>query len=120
MKQASLDDLVRCLNGDQVPRVWSLLVTVFGELGQDPDVRLSVLLLGKLMDLAGVKPGAMRVALHRLKKDGWIDSRRCGRNSEYFLTPYGRSQSVEAARGYTAAPRRQRMLGWLSPIPPTL
>ncbi|TNF22644.1 MAG: PaaX family transcriptional regulator, partial [Rhodobacteraceae bacterium] len=40
---------------------------------------------------------AMRVAIHRLRKDGWIDSQRHGRTSVYFLTPRGRAQTTEAS-----------------------
>lgn len=41
----------------------------------------------------GIKPEAIRVALHRLRKDGWLDSQRNGRASAHFLTEFGRRQS---------------------------
>ncbi|MGI9356031.1 MAG: PaaX family transcriptional regulator C-terminal domain-containing protein, partial [Rhizobiaceae bacterium] len=54
--------------------------------------------------LAGVKPEAMRVALHRLRRDSWIDSERSGRTSSYFLTPRGRAESAAASpRIYSTA-----------------
>jgi phenylacetic acid degradation operon negative regulatory protein len=105
MKPIHFQDLVTCLTADQTPRVWSLLVTVFGELAQDEGSQISGALLGKLTALMGIKPEAMRVALHRLRKDGWIESTRSGRTSTYFLTDWGRAQSAEASpRIYNFAP----------------
>lgn len=105
MKRAEFAELVTCLTGDQPPRVWSLLVTVFGELAQEDGARISGALLRHLSDLIGFKPEAVRVALHRLRKDGWIDSRRIGRNSDYGLTAWGRAQSAAATpRIYAEGP----------------
>ncbi len=78
-------------------RVWSLIVTVFGDLAQGSDDRISMQALTRITEPIGVKPEALRVALHRLKKEGWIDSMRRGRNSLYRLTDFGREQSVAAA-----------------------
>ena len=72
-------------------RTWSLIVTVFGDMARGPGAELSA-----LTARIGVKPEAMRVALHRLRKDGWIASRRVGRVSHYFLTEAGRGQSETA------------------------
>lgn len=54
--------------------------------------------LATITDPMGVKPEALRVALHRLRKDGWIDSKRQGRSSHYHLTEFGREQSATAAK----------------------
>lgn len=96
MSNEQFSELVKCLCGDHRPRVWSLLVTVFGELAQDEGARISGAMLHHLSDLIGLKPEAVRVALHRLRKDNWIESHRQGRKSEYALTEWGRTQSVEA------------------------
>jgi phenylacetic acid degradation operon negative regulatory protein len=96
MQHTAFQDLLTELTADQTPRVWSLLVTVFGELAQEEGARIESKLLAQLMPLMGVKPEAMRVALHRLRKDGWLESERSGRNSSYFLTDLGRTQSAKA------------------------
>ncbi|MEM7644133.1 MAG: PaaX family transcriptional regulator C-terminal domain-containing protein [Pseudomonadota bacterium] len=91
--------------GDTPPQVWSLLVTVFGDLAQAQGTELSAALLGRLTGAMGVRPEATRVALHRLRKDGWIDSRRVGRRSLYRLTPDGRRQTLAASpRIYDTGP----------------
>lgn len=96
MAKATFEDLLTHLTGDQTPRVWSLLVTVFGELAQDEGAQIKGTVLSRLCNLMGIKPEAMRVALHRLRKDGWIQSERSGRTSSYALTDWGRTQSAAA------------------------
>ncbi len=83
------------LNG-QTPRVWSFLVTVFGELTQGADIHISGATLTAICTEIGIKPEAMRVALHRLRKNGWIISQKTGRSSNYFLTPVGREETLKA------------------------
>lgn len=112
MQNRSFHDIVLHLTDEQTPRVWSLLVTVFGELAQDKGARISGSLLRALCELIGIKPEAMRVAIHRLRKDGWIDSERSGRNSAYFLTDWGRAQTVQASpRIYSTRPAADQ--AWL-------
>lgn len=89
-------DLAHCLTGETPPRVWSLLVTVFGDLAQAPGTQVSSRALSVLCDAIGVKPAALRVALHRLRKDGWIESHRDGRQSLHRLTETGLRQSIAA------------------------
>lgn len=96
MKPTTFQDVAARLTDDQTPRVWSLLVTVFGELAQDEGAKISGTLLGSLTALLGIKPEAMRVALHRLRKDGWIESERDGRKRLHQLTEWGRAQSADA------------------------
>ncbi|WP_299586212.1 PaaX family transcriptional regulator C-terminal domain-containing protein [uncultured Tateyamaria sp.] len=76
-------------------RVWSVLVTVFGDLA--PNDLLDGPTLSAIMSAIGIKPEATRVALHRLRSDGWIASQKRGRTSLHSLTEQGRRDS-EAAR----------------------
>ena len=74
-------------------KTWSLIVTLLGDLevsniaGKD---------LGVLLSVVGLKPEATRVALHRLKKDGWITSIRQGREVSYSLSEIGLSETRAA------------------------
>lgn len=93
------------LNDPLNQRVWSVIVTIFGDLAQKPGDRLSGGVLTQIMSPMGIKPEAIRVALHRLRKDGWLESTRSGRTSEHFLTSYGREQSARVTpRIYDRAP----------------
>ncbi|MDX2482663.1 MAG: PaaX family transcriptional regulator C-terminal domain-containing protein [Pseudodonghicola sp.] len=93
------------LTDPQNQRVWSIIVSLFGDLAQRPGDRLSGSALSRIIMPMGIKPEAIRVALHRLRKDGWIDSARSGRASAHFLTEFGRARSAEVSpRIYTRAP----------------
>lgn len=112
----SFDSLIALLTTDQPPRVWSLLVTIFGDLCLEPDEWISGTVLNRITQTIGIKPEATRVALHRLKKDNWITSQKTGRRSFYALTDEGRCQSIEASpRIYGSAPAAQC---WLLILPP--
>ena len=97
MTQLNLEALAVALNGGLPPRVWSLVVTVFGDLAQEEEAQISGTLLGQLTEALGIKPEATRVALHRLRKDGWINSHKQGRRSHYALTKDGREQAAKAS-----------------------
>ncbi len=93
------------LNTLQNLRVWSIIVSLFGDLAQKPGDRINGTTLTRIITPMGIKPEATRVALHRLRKDGWIESARSGRASVHYLTDYGRSQSAAVTpRIYARAP----------------
>ncbi|WP_425043090.1 PaaX family transcriptional regulator C-terminal domain-containing protein [Primorskyibacter sp. S87] len=89
------DASVSQLIDPQNQRVWSLIVSLFGDLAQRPGDRISGGALTRILHPLGLKPEAIRVALHRLRKDGWIDSDRIGRESVHYLTEFGRARSAE-------------------------
>lgn len=112
MTEASdLTRAVEILTEDDPPRVWSLLVTIFGDLAQGDGDGLSGRVLARMAEVAGLRPETVRVALHRLRKDGWVDSHRNGRRSRYTLTDYGRAQSAAAALRIYAA-QAPEPAGW--------
>ncbi|MEO0385840.1 MAG: hypothetical protein AAF234_20080 [Pseudomonadota bacterium] len=78
----------------ETTKTWSLIATVFGDLEED---HISGKALRNLLEPLNIKPEAMRVALHRLKKDGWIVSEKNGREMIYRLSDHGR-QETRAAR----------------------
>ncbi|MZR12795.1 hypothetical protein GQE99_07150 [Maritimibacter sp. DP07] len=78
-------------------KVWSIVVTIMGDLCRSPGDRIGGPLLTRLVAPMGITNQALRVALHRLKRDGWIEAERDGRVSSYALTPEGRLRT-EAVR----------------------
>ncbi|KIC38175.1 PaaX family transcriptional regulator [Ruegeria sp. ANG-R] len=91
-------------------RVWSVIVSLFGDMAQEPGTQISGGALTRIIEPMGIKPEAIRVALHRLRKDGWIESDRIGRVSRHVLSEFGRTQSAAVtpriyARGPTPAER---------------
>ncbi|MFT6696869.1 MAG: phenylacetic acid degradation operon negative regulatory protein [Paracoccaceae bacterium] len=90
-------DIIDPFTALEMPRVWSLIVTVFGDLAQGEDDLLRGSVLSAISGSIGIRPEAMRVAIHRLRKDGWLQSHPSGRSTKYALTSEGRKQSVSAS-----------------------
>lgn len=91
-----MQSLAHLLTDGTPPRTWSMLVTIFGDLGLEPGARLSGPLLARLTEGMGINPPALRTALHRLRREGWIESARAGRVTSHSLTASGRAQSLAA------------------------
>ena len=62
---------LRALGGQ---RVWSLMVSLFGDLAQAEGAGIDGPVLSRIMTAMQIRPEATRVALHRLRNDGWIAS----------------------------------------------
>ncbi|WP_254796973.1 PaaX family transcriptional regulator C-terminal domain-containing protein [Sulfitobacter albidus] len=60
--------------------------------------------LSALMAEMSVKPEAVRVALHRLRKEDWLTSRKTGRTGRHALTAKSRRESQHASARIYAAP----------------
>lgn len=100
---------VQALADPQGQRVWSIIVSFLGDMAQGEGAGISSAALTRVITPLGIKPEAIRVALHRLRKDGWTDSERRGRGSVHFLTPHGRAQSADVTpRIYMRRPSTPR------------
>lgn len=71
-------------------KAWSLIVTILGDLAAERGARIPGPVLTQLTEPMGLKPEAVRVAVHRLRRDGWLVSEREGRTSLYGLSDHGR------------------------------
>ena len=79
-------------------RAPSLLITIFGDAIAP---RGGAIALGSLIRVAapfGLAERAVRTAVARLARDGWLAARRGGRHSEYRLTRVGAARFAEATR----------------------
>ena len=92
---------LRALGGQ---RVWSLMVSLFGDLARKEGAQIEGPVLSAMMAAMQVRPEAARVALHRLRNDDWIASEKQGRISRHSLTAQGLRLSAEAAPRIYAAP----------------
>lgn len=107
-----LDPVITALHAESRLRVWSLVITVFGDCVQHRGGAISTVRLGRLLGRIGVEPGALRTALSRLGRDGWVDSERSGRLSHYRLSPSGLARFTEATSRIYAAPRQTPVEIW--------
>ncbi len=105
MKTQDLAQCIDRLTDDQPPRVWSLIVTIFGDMAVDRGQPVSGAVLAEILSPIGIKPEAMRVALHRLRNEDWLEAERQGRQALHRLTEQGRAQSLAAQPRIYDAPQ---------------
>jgi len=93
-------------------RVWSMVITVFGDLVQHRGGQISTARLGRILGRVGVEQGALRTALSRLGRDGWVHSERVGRTSHYRLSADGLARFAPATIRIYAPPRSKPVTSW--------
>ncbi len=108
-----LNPLITALHNEGRLRVWSLVVTVFGDAVQHRGGRIATLRLQHLLGRVGVEAGALRTALSRLTSDGWVVRDREGRNSFYRLSTSGQAEIAAAAVDIYAAPHGDKISEWV-------
>ncbi|MDJ0824034.1 MAG: PaaX family transcriptional regulator C-terminal domain-containing protein [Rhodobacter sp.] len=86
-------------------RVWSVIVTIFGDAVLPRGGLVPARAVTALAARLGIRAEAVRVALHRLARDGWIERTRAGRHAFYGLSASGRARFLPASRRiYAPAP----------------
>ncbi|GHE01734.1 hypothetical protein U879_16130 [Defluviimonas sp. 20V17] len=116
-----LAPLLQSLAAEGRLRVWSLVISFFGDAVQPRGGRVAAARLQRLMERLGVEGGALRTALSRLAADGWLERDREGRNSFYRLSKGGVAEFAPASGRIYAPPRHENPGAWvlgLSPEPP--
>ena len=108
-----LQPLIDRLHTEGRLRVWSLVITAFGDLIQHRGGAMSTAHLGQVLGRIGVEQGALRTALSRLSQDGWVERERDGRLSIYRLTQRGLDASGAAATDIYAPPRTGTVDRWV-------
>jgi len=102
---APLAQLIHHLHAQGRLRVWSVIVTILGELGEPEGGELSMSALLELCAALEIEPQAVRTAMSRLSKEGLVTGRRLGRQAFYRFSSAGLEQYYRAARQIYAAPR---------------
>ena len=73
-----------------------MVITVFGDLVQHRGGQISTTKLADVLGRVGVEQGALRTALSRLARDGWVQAERKGRTSHYRLSQQGLARFAPA------------------------
>lgn len=103
-------DPAHLLQAETPLRVWSLIVTIFGDAvmnrGAIPEPEpIWIAELMALLDLLGIDAGIARTNLSRLVANGTLERDKAGRNTFYSLSPTSRADFAEASkRIYAQAP----------------
>ena len=108
-----IEPLITAFHAEGRPRVWSLVVTIFGDAVQHRGGRIATLQLQELLERVGIEAGALRTALSRLTSDGWVQRDREGRNSFYRLSKSGQAEITRAATEIYAAPPNGKVREWV-------
>lgn len=78
-------------------RVWSLLATVFGDIVEAHGGRATPAALQEIVADLGVGNGALRTAISRLGRDGWIRRQRMGKTVWVSLSADAAGESRQAS-----------------------
>ncbi len=100
----ALQDLVNHLHSRDRLRVWSIIITIFGDavLPRGGKVWLGTLL--DICDGMNIEAGSVRAAMSRLASDGWVERTRLGRKSYYQLAEAGLNEfSIASKKIYAPA-----------------
>lgn len=86
-------------------RIWSLIVTLYGDAIVPRGGSIWIGSLIEIMALFGIDAGHVRTAVSRLSSDGWLASTKRGRASYYRLTRSGEAEFLQATqRIYSGIP----------------
>lgn len=89
-------------------RIWSLIVTLYGDAIVPRGGSLWIGSLIEIMALFGIDAGHVRTAVSRLSSEGWLVSTKRGRASYYRLTRIGEAEFLQATqRIYAGVPAIQ-------------
>lgn len=90
---ADIHKSLETLIGLEKIKVWSLIVTLFGDLDNASSQSLSGKQINNLLGHIGIKSEATRVALHRLKNENWIETSKSGRETIYRMSDRARRET---------------------------
>ena len=79
-------------------RIWSLIVTLYGDAIVPRGGALWIGSLIEIMALFGIDAGHVRTAVSRLSSDGWLSSAKRGRASYYRLSHVGEDEFLQATQ----------------------
>lgn len=89
-------------------RIWSLIVTLYGDAIVPRGGSLWIGSLIEIMALFDIDAGHVRTAVSRLSSDGWLSSTKRGRASYYRLSRSGEDEFLQATqRIYSSIPVRK-------------
>lgn len=92
-----IDELLAQLQQDKSLKVWSLIITFFGDVVLARGGNISAKTIQNVLAAMGIGAGAVRTALSRLAADRWIERHKTGRESYYRLDADGYEPFKRAA-----------------------
>lgn len=106
---AALDVAIEQLRADSALKTWSLIITFFGDAVVPRGGVVAAATVQVLMQRFGIEAGAVRTALSRLVRDGWVVREKRGRQSYYTLSRHGAQPFESATRRIYAGIATERL-----------
>ncbi len=111
MTQTTAHELKGLLHQQGRLRVWSIIVTIMGDMVETMGGAISIAELIGLCTSLDIEPQAVRTAMSRLTKEGWVERIPDGRSTQYRLSDKRRGAFNDAAR-YIYAPPSDKPHAW--------
>ena len=93
-----IQPLIDHLHSDGRLRVWSVVITIFGDAIQPHGGTVAMSDLQTILGAMNVESGALRTAMSRLAKEGWVTREKQGRHSFYKLSKAGLKSLIPATQ----------------------
>ncbi len=107
-----LQKIITRINSEKRLRVWSVILTFFGDAIVPRGEFVSAQIITKLIRELSIEDGAVRTALSRLANDGWVTRKKYGRSSYYSLSQRGHTPFAEAASKIYTIPQINKSDAW--------
>ncbi len=107
-----LEVLIDGFHAQERLRIWSLVITVFGDAVVPRGGEVWLGSLQALMERLRIEANALRAAMSRLTADGWLIRVRVGRNSFYQLAEAGRAEFATGTRKIYAPDQQSASDEW--------
>ena len=96
-----IEPLINAFHAGGRPRVWSLVVTIFGDAVLHRGGCIATLRLQELLERVGIEAGALRTALSRLARDAGCCGIARGATVSIALAIVARRKSQEPQSAFT-------------------
>lgn len=110
--------LIDLLHSEGRPRVWSIVVTILGDVIEPMGGKILMSDLIAICDEIGIERQAVRTAVSRLAKENWLQGEKKGRTASYEFTKDARKQSLQAASKIYAPPASCYPSDWQTALIP--
>lgn len=98
-------------------RVWSIIVTIMGDVVETTGGTISIAALIDICTSLDIEPQAVRTAMSRLTKEGWVERIPDGRSTLYRFSDHRRGEYNDATRTIYACPTSAPK-GWITGVLP--
>lgn len=108
----AIDRLVDSLHAKPPVRAWSLIATFYGDAIAPRGGEVWLGTITELMEALRVDDRAVRAAMSRLARDGWLERHKIGRRSYYGLSETGHATFAAATERIYRSGGKTEAEGW--------